>query len=326
MKVRLACTRLVVSCAFSMALPLALVIFRAQSAAAQASYNLWAHGNLVATTVNHFDARKRNPDERAKMLKSLGITRFAYNWREPDVPQFDEEIEALQRNGIELRGWILYGADNPHTKTILEAFKRHHVSPYFWVYYSGESKKAEDTFPSPEKHAQRLSTETDKVEALARLAAPYGVKILLYNHNGWWGMVENQLALIERLRQRGVTGVGLVYNFTHARDEVHDDSKVFATLWPKMKPYVAQVNITGMNIDDVTKVKYPSQGDGEVEMMRIIQDSGWRGTIGIPAEKGGEGVNDAAVTLKNYIVGIDWIAAELKQPGSGGPRPFPPAS
>ena len=308
-----------------MALLLALVIVRAESAAAQAPYNLWAHSNLVATTVNHFDVKKRNPDERAKMLKSLGIAKFAYNWREPDVPKFDEEIAALKRNGIELRGWMLYGADNPHTKTILEAFKRYNVRPYFWVYYGGESKKAQDTFPSPEKHEQRLNAETDKLEALAKLASPYDVKVLLYNHNGWWGMVENQLALIERLRQRGVTGVGLVYNFTHARDEVHDDSKIFATLWPKMKPYVAQVNITGMNIDDVTKIKYPSQGDGEVEMMRIIQDSGWRGTIGIPAERGGEDVNDAAETLKNYIVGIDWIAAELKQPGSGGPRPFSPA-
>ena len=55
-------------------------------------------------------------------------------------------------------------------------------------------------------------------------------------------------------------------------------------------------------------------------MMRIIQDSGWRGPIGLIAEKGG----DAELTLSNYLRGLDWLAAELKQAGSGGPQPFPP--
>ena len=56
-------------------------------------------------------------------------------------------------------------------------------------------------------------------------------------------------------------------------------------------------------------------------MMRIIQDSGWKGPVGIIGEKSG----DAEVTLRNYLIGLDWLAAELKQPGSGGARPFPPA-
>jgi hypothetical protein len=64
---------------------------------------------------------------------------------------------------------------------------------------------------------------------------------------------------------------------------------------------------------------YPSQGDRELEMMRIIQDSGWKGPVGLIAEKGG----DAAVTLRNYMIGLDWLAAELRRPGSGGARPFP---
>ena len=54
-------------------------------------------------------------------------------------------------------------------------------------------------------------------------------------------------------------------------------------------------------------------------MMRTIQDSGWHGYIGLIAEKGG----DAEVTLANHMKGLDWLAAELKQPGSGGPVPFP---
>jgi hypothetical protein len=52
--------------------------------------------------------------------------------------------------------------------------------------------------------------------------------------------------------------------------------------------------------------------------MRTIQESGWTGPVGVIAEKGG----DAEVTLKNYLKGIDWLAAEIAKPGSGGPRPF----
>jgi hypothetical protein len=53
-------------------------------------------------------------------------------------------------------------------------------------------------------------------------------------------------------------------------------------------------------------------------MMRTIQDSGWVGPVGLIAERGG----DAKVTLGNDLLGLDWLAAELRQPGSGGSRPL----
>jgi hypothetical protein len=131
-------------------------------------------------------------------------------------------------------------------------------------------------------------------------------------------MVDNQLAVIDRLKAMGVTDVGMVYNFSHSRDELHDDSKQFSALWSRMKAHVVAVNVTGMGWEE--EEIYPSQGDSEPDMMRTIQDSGWNGRIGVVAEKGG----DAEVTLKNYIIGLDWLASELRQPGSGGPHPFPP--
>jgi hypothetical protein len=124
------------------------------------------------------------------------------------------------------------------------------------------------------------------------------------------------LAIIARLKELGVTDVGMVYNFSHARDEQHDDSKNFRALWGKIKQHVVAVNITGMHWEG--QEVYPSQGDSELEMMRTIQQSGWKGHIGLIAEKGG----DAEVTLKNYIIGLNWLAAELKQSGSGGGPPF----
>jgi sugar phosphate isomerase/epimerase len=325
-----------------------------------ASGGLWSHDNLVAWCVVPFDAKKRAPEERAEMLEKLGFKHFAYDWREEDIPTFDAEIEVLQKRGIDLLAWWFpFDADNTTAKTTLEVFKRHNVHPQLWVMQSipgmpktpeewakllprgfpgprtaqqfenlSDKDKAEfqkivtkliseDLPKTPEGQVQRVEKEAQRINDLARLAAPYGSKIELYNHNGWFGIEENQLAIIARLKELGVTDVGMVYNFSHSRDDLHDDSKNFSELWNKIKEHVVAVNITGMRWEG--KEVYPSQGDSELNMMRIIQDSGWTGPVGLIAEKGG----DAEVTLKNYMTGLDWLATELKQPGSGGPRPFP---
>jgi hypothetical protein len=60
-----------------------------------------------------------------------------------------------------------------------------------------------------------------------------------------------------------------------------------------MRTHVVAVNITGMRVDG--QLIYPSQGDSELDMMRTIERSGWHGTVGLIAEKGG----DAEITLKN---------------------------
>lgn len=168
------------------------------------------------------------------------------------------------------------------------------------------------------EQARRVNAEADRIAALQRLARPYGCQVELYNHNGWFGLEANQLAIIARLAQLGISDVGMVYNFSHARDALHDDTKDFPRIWSAIKDHVVAVNITG--IGPHGEEVYPSQGDCELDMMRTIQSSGWRGPVGVVAEMGG----DARVTLRNYLIGMNWIAAELKQPGSGGPRPFPP--
>ena len=103
----------------------------------------------------------------------------------------------------------------------------------------------------------------------------------------------------------------------HARDESHDDTKNFPAIWKQVQPYAVAANVTGLHWED--KYVHPSQGDSELATMRTIQEGGWNGSVGLVAEKGG----DAEVTLQNYMRGLDWLAAELKQPGSGGPAPFP---
>ena len=312
---------------------------------------LWAHDNLVAWTVAPFDAKQRAPEERAQMLERLGFKHYAYSWREKHISTFDAEIEALQRHKINLLAWWFpFMLDDTLAKQTLEIFKRHNVHPQLWVNRTprrpeelakwlppgfkvpnapGEYEKLSpaekaayagaianmDAHMTPVEQELRVKEVADHIHALVKLAAPYGSKIALYNHNGWFGLEENQLAIIDRLKELGVTDVGMVYNFSHARDELHDDSRHFPELWEKMKDHVVAVNITGMRWEG--QIVYPSQGDSELEMMRVIERSGWKGPVGLIAEKGG----DAEVTLRNYLVGLDWLAMELRREGSAGPRP-----
>ena len=300
---------------------------------------LWARDNLVAWCAVPFDSRARAPEERALMLERLGFRSFAYDWREKDVPTFDREIEALRRHGVNLLAWWFpFDAGDPGARNTLELFRRHNAHPQLWVALPGKEvampSNAEGMSPderhqlsirlmrqslpgNPQEQDLRVRRDGERISALVKLAAPYGCRVELYNHNGWFGMMDNEVAIIEYLKGTGVTGVGIVYNFSHARDELQDDTADFPAVWEKIRRHVVAVNITGTAMDG--NLIYPSQGDRELQMMRTIQASGWKGPIGLIAEKGG----DAEVTLRNYQVGLGWLAAELRQPGSGGARPFP---
>jgi len=293
------------------ALSLAAFVMLAKPTKLQAD-NLWSHSNLTAWCVVPFDSKARPPEARARMLAGLGFGQFAYDWRAADVPSFDTEIDALTRNGIRLVAWWFpFDADDPLAKAILETFRRHGVSPQLWVYQSQRPviKAAKD-------QSRHVELESDRIGALVRLAEPYGCRVELYNHNGWYGRVENQLAIIDNLKANGITNVGMVYNFSHARDADHDDSKDFQRLWSLIKDHVVAVNISGMSWEG--RLVYPSEGDKELEMMRVIEASGWRGPVGLIAEKGG----DAEVTLRNYLRGLDLLAAQLRHQGSDGDHPL----
>ncbi len=277
-----------------------------------ASSGIWAHDNLFAWCVVPFDANKRTPEQRAQMFNDLGIKQFVYDWRDTDIPNFDAELDALQKHGITLLGWWSPGsAADPNLKLILETFKRHNVHPQLWVAGGGNLTN------SAEEQKERVNQEADRINGLVKMASPYGCKVELYNHNYWYGMEDNELAILDRLKELGVTDVGMVYNFSHAHDDLHDDTTTFSAIWKRIQPHVVAVNLVGMG--PWNQEIYLAQGQHEFDMMKTIQDSGWTGPVGLVAEKGG----DAAVTLKNYMTGLDWLAARLKEAHIGSDRPFP---
>ena len=83
---------------------------------------------------------------------------------------------------------------------------------------------------------------------IAEAAAKIGCSVGLYNHGGWFGEPENQIAIIEALRKRRAPAstralpIGIVYNFHHG----HEHIDRFPELFSKMQPYLMAVNLNGM--------------------------------------------------------------------------------
>src|SRR5262245_8828601 len=74
---------------------------------------LFAPGNLVAWCIVPFDAKGRGPEERAQMLRRLGLSRLAYDWRDEHIPTFDQELDALNRHGIRLEAFWFPAGQEP---------------------------------------------------------------------------------------------------------------------------------------------------------------------------------------------------------------------
>ena len=272
---------------------------------------LWSRENLFAWCIVPFDARHRDSEQRAQMLDGLKLRALAYDWRAEHIPAFDTEVETMKRHGIDVMAWWFPTTLNNDARNILAVCKRHGIAPQLWVMGGGEPVK------SPEEQAARVEREAERLRPIAQAAAEIGSKVALYNHGAWFGEPENQLAIIARLEREGVKNVGMVFNFHHA----HDSLPRFAELWPKMMPHLLAVNLNGMERDGekrARKILHLGEGDRELEMMRLIEASGWRGPVGIIDHRP---ETDSAETLRENLRGLDWLVAELHAPGSGGPRP-----
>lgn len=264
--------------------------------------DLWHRDNLVAWCIVPYDAKKRGPEPRAEMLQQLGLGRLAYDYRAEHVPTFDAEVEAMKRHRIELTAWWFPQTLNDTARTILAVIERHGIKPQLWV--SGGGQTTADELAQ----AARIESEAARIRPIAREAARLGLKVGLYNHGGWFGEPDNQIALLERLRRDGLRNIGLVYNFHHG----HPHIDRFRELWWRMQPHVLAVNLNGMVRGGDTagkKILYLGEGDRELEMMRVIQLSGWRGLVGVLNHRTDV---DAEEALRKNLAGLDRLAAQLR--------------
>ncbi len=275
--------------------------------AAESTKALFGRDNLVAWCIVPFDARKRSPEERAVMLRRLGFKRFVYDWRSEHVPSFDAEMDALRRHGIELVGFWFPAALNQDARVILDLLKRHQIRTQLWV-------TMQDPAPKTQDQAEKVAAAVRALRPIAEEAATIGCTVGLYNHGGWFGEPENQIAILGGLER---PNVGLVYNLHHG----HDHLDRFPALLQTMKPHLLALNLNGMVKDGEKtgkKILPLGQGDCDLRLLATIRDSGYRGPIGII----GHTQDDAEERLQDNLDGLDWLLPQLDGKPAG-PRPKP---
>lgn len=263
-----------------------------------AGEKLFERKNLMAWCIVPFDSKKRGPEERAAMLEKLGFTKFAYDYRAEHIPTFDAEIEALKKHHVELSAWWFPTVLNDEAKMTLAVFEKHKVTPQLWVTGGGAPTK------SDAEQRQRVTEEAARIRPIAEAAAKVGCKVALYNHGGWFGEPENQIAIIKELN---LPNVGIVYNQHHG----HDHVERFPELLKLMKPYLLTLNLNGMikNGDrQGQKIVQLGQGELDLKLLKVIRDSGYTGPIGII----GHTDDDAEERLKDNLDGLDWLLPQLK--------------
>lgn len=261
--------------------------------AAGAPPAILAQNNLVAWCVVPFDASKRGPEARASMLKELGFTKLAYDWRDEHIPTFEAEIIALRDAGIDF--FAMWGMP----EQMLSLFEKYTIAPQLWV-----------MIPAPPEGTQEKKVEavSKQLQGAVDRARTLGCKLGLYNHGGWQGEPENMVAVCEWLRTHGdADHVGIVYNFHHG----HDHMARFETAFALMKPYLLCLNVNGM-VDGANPLILPvGEGQHEVDMLRAVIAQGYMGPIGILDHRA---ELDTELSLKENLVGLEKVRKALTKP------------
>jgi sugar phosphate isomerase/epimerase len=269
--------------------------------------SLFHKENLHAWCIVPFDKLKRGPAARAAMLRRLGLTRYAYDWRDEHVPTFDEEVEAARDAGLTINAWWFPPNLNAQGRKILEVIERHGIRPDLWV-----------TFHVSPEDPTVAESVLDVLLPLVEAAAERGLRVACYNHGGWFGEPENQLRLIGEIQSRGLTNTGIVYNLHHG----HAHLGRMQELIDLMKPHLLAFNLNGMveGGDRQGKKLLPlARGERDLDILRMLSQSGWSGPVGILNHTTDE---DAELRLRDNLEGLAWLAAKLDGQDPG-PLPVP---
>ncbi len=265
--------------------------------AAESTVAPYQSENLVAWCIVPFDAKKRGPVARVEMLKKLGFQHYAYDWRAEHLPTFGEELDLLKQHSISLTGVWFPTSMNDDARTLLATLKSRDVKTQLWVTGGGGPTA------NAEEQSQRIAAEVARLKPIAAAAAEVGCTVGLYNHGGWFGVPENQLAIIDALM---LPNVGIIYNQHHG----HDDLDRFAEILPKIKPHLYCLNLNGMDPQGDRKgrkILPLGVGTLDKQQLTIIQQSGYRGLIGIL----GHTQDDAEARLQDNLDGLAWLLPQL---------------
>jgi sugar phosphate isomerase/epimerase len=277
--------------------------FALRAVAADPTSAVFAHDNLIAWCIVPYDGKQRSPEDRAAMLEKLGIHRLAYDYRAKHLPSFEQELAALDRHHIELFAVWFPDTLNGDARFILDILKKHKLHPQLWV-ASYPKMQGDD--------AKTVEFEANALRSVVTEAQKLGCTVGLYNHGGWFGVPENQLAIIDRLNKDGIANVGMVYNLHHA----HDDMARLPEILPKIKPHLLAMTLNGMaDPADKSRLEILPIGFGahDVTILKAIRDAGYSGPFAILNHTN----EDAELRLQDNLDGLDWLVGQLEHNSSG---------
>lgn len=260
-------------------------------ASSTAADGLFDKPNLAAWCIVPFDAKKRSPEDRAAMVAKMGIKKIAYDWRQEHVPEFEREILAYQKHGIQM--FAFWGVHDE----AFRLFEKHRLHPQLWVML----KVAGDT------QEAKVKSAAEGLLPVVERARKIGSRVGIYNHGGWGGEPENMVAVCEFLKKhRGTDNVGIVYNLHHGHDHLDRLPKALEL----MKPWLLCLNLNGMDIAGDTKdrkILPLGVGTEDVKVLRQIRASGYSGPIGILNHTN----EDAEGRLLDNLDGLRWLVPQL---------------
>jgi len=263
--------------------------------------NLFAQENLVAWCIVPFDNQHRTPKERIEMLKRLNFSQYAYDWRHQHLDSFPEEIKLAKQNGIFITAvwlWIDRDSDSPgklseDNEKVLQILKENGLMTQLWVGFN-------NNFFEYDTDEIKISKGVEMLKYLRKRTMSIATSMALYNHGDWFGEPENEIKILKEVND---PGIGLIYNFHHGHHQIES----FPTLLTKMSPWLWTVNINGMKKEG-PQILPVGSGDKEVEMLKELKKSGFKGSIGILGHIEDE---DVEQVLQRNLKGLRMIEKQL---------------
>ena len=254
--------------------------------------DLFDKQNLAAWCIVPFDKAKRTPEVRAEMVAKMGIKKVAYDWRPEHVVEFEREILAYQKNGIEM--FAFWGTHDE----AFRLFEKYQLHPQIWLTLAGGNEA------TPE---ERIKGAAERLLPVVERTRKAGCQLGLYNHGGWGGEPENMVAVCEFLKKNhGADNIGIVYNLHHGHSHLDRLPKAIEA----MKPHLLCLNLNGMDIAGDTKgrkILPLGVGTQDVTVLRQVRASGYSGPIGILNHTD----EDAEGRLLDNLDGLKWLVPQL---------------
>ncbi len=265
---------------------------------------IFAKQDLVAWCIVPYDSVERDAEQRMQMLNRLGITKYAWDWRQKHLKTLPTELKEAEKHNIEVAAiWFWVDQQVKDTLTaeheqILQDVISAKLKTTLWISF-------DPAFFDALEHDQKIEKAVKVLRIIKSKVENAGIKLALYNHGEWFGNPLNQLAILDQL---GDPMAGIVYNFHHAHDHI-DQYEVYIRA---ALPRLWVVNLNGMQLKG-EKIMPINSGDMEKSMIKTLVDLGYKGKIGI---LGHVEDKDVEVVLRQNIEGLKniLISLDYKEP------------